>query len=88
MTAPTRKYNPGFLTDDELVASYCVRTTEFEMLIEVLRECTGPSNPHQIVTRPAGQREDESAPAGRGRGAQGCRAEVALLPGRFRGGEL
>ena len=54
MTAPTRKYNPGFLTDDELVASYCVRTTEFEMLIEVLRECTGPSNPHQIVIGPRG----------------------------------
>ena len=54
MTAPTRKYNPGFLTDDELVASYCVRTTEFEMLIEVLRECTRPSNPHQIVIGPRG----------------------------------
>ena len=54
MTAPTRKYNPGFLTDDELVASYCVRTSEFEMLIEVLRECTGPSNPHQIVIGPRG----------------------------------
>ncbi len=54
MTAPTRKYNPGFLTDDELVASYCVRTTEFEMLVEVLRECTRPSNPHQIVIGPRG----------------------------------
>ena len=54
MTAPTRKYNPGFLTDDELVASYCVRTTEFAILIEVLRECTGPSNPHQIVIGPRG----------------------------------
>ena len=54
MTAPTRKYNPGFLTDDELVASYCVRTTEFELLVEVLRECTGCSNPHQIVIGPRG----------------------------------
>ena len=54
MAAPTRKYNPGFLTDDELVASYCVRTTEFEMLVEVLRECTGCSNPHQIVIGPRG----------------------------------
>ena len=49
-----RKYNPGFLTDDELVASFCVRTAEFEMLVEVLRECTGPSNPHQIVIGPRG----------------------------------
>ena len=54
MGAPTRKYNPGFLTDDELVASYCVRTTEFELLVEVLRECTGRSNPHQIVVGPRG----------------------------------
>lgn len=54
MVAPTRKFNPGFLTDDELVASYCVRTTEFEMFVEVLRECTGYSNPHQIVIGPRG----------------------------------
>ena len=49
MAVPARKYNPGFLTDDDLVASFCVRTTEFELLVEVLRECTGSSNPHQIV---------------------------------------
>ena len=54
MAAPIRKYNPGFLSDDELVASYCVRTTEFELLVEVLRECTGCSNPHQIVIGPRG----------------------------------
>ena len=54
MAAPTRKFNPGFLTDDELVASYCVRTTEFELLVDVLRECTGSSNPHQIVIGPRG----------------------------------
>jgi len=54
MATPTRKFNPGFLTDDELVASYCVRTTEFELLVEVLRECTGHSNAHQIVIGPRG----------------------------------
>ena len=54
MAAPTRKFNPGFLSDDELVASYCVRTTEFELLVEVLRESTGRSNPHQIVIGPRG----------------------------------
>ena len=54
MTATAKKYNPGFLTDDELVASFCVRTTEFELLVEVLRECTGSSNPHQIVIGPRG----------------------------------
>ena len=54
MGTPSRKYNPRFLTDDELVASYCVRTTEFELLVEVLRECNGRSNPHQIVIGPRG----------------------------------
>ena len=41
-------------TDDELVASFCVRTAEFELLIETLRGCTGASNPHQIVIGPRG----------------------------------
>ena len=54
MAVTARKYNPGFLTDDELVASFCVRTAEFEMMVEVLRECTGASNPHQIVIGPRG----------------------------------
>ena len=50
----TRKYNPGFLTDDELVASFCVRMGEFESIVEMLRECTGSANPHQIVIGPRG----------------------------------
>ena len=54
MAPPTRKFNPGFLTEDELVASYCVRTTEFELLLEALRECTGSSNQHQLVIGPRG----------------------------------
>ena len=49
-----RKYNPGFLTDEELVASFCVRTNEFDSVVETLRECTGSSNPHQIVIGPRG----------------------------------
>ena len=53
MSVP-RKYNPGFLTDEELVASFCVRTSEFDSMVEMLRECTGSSNPHQIVIGPRG----------------------------------
>ena len=49
-----RKSNPGFLTDDELVSSFCVRTGEFESIVEMLRECTGSANPHQIVIGPRG----------------------------------
>ena len=54
MRTPTKKYNPGFLTDDELVTSFCVRTNEFESIIETLRESTGNSNPHLIVIGPRG----------------------------------
>ena len=52
MTA--RKYNPGFLSDDELVAGFCVRTQEFASMIETLRECSGNANTHQIVIGPRG----------------------------------
>ena len=54
MVATAKKYNPGFLTDDELVASFCVRTNELESIIAMLRECTGNSNPHRIVIGPRG----------------------------------
>ena len=54
MTATTRKYNPGFLSDNDLVATFCVRTDTFASMIESLRECTGNSNTHQIVIGPRG----------------------------------
>ena len=54
MTVAARKYNPGFLSDDELVASFCVRTCEFNSLTEVLRDCTSNANSHQIVIGPRG----------------------------------
>ena len=54
MTAPVRKYNPGFLTDEELMASFCVRIAEFDSIVEMLRGCTGTSNQHQIVIGPRG----------------------------------
>ena len=48
------KYNPGFLTHDELIESFCVRTHEFESIIEMLRECDSNSNPHRLVIGPRG----------------------------------
>ena len=49
-----KKYNPGFLTDQELIDSFCVRTGELALLVESLRESTGNSNPHAIVIGPRG----------------------------------
>ena len=54
MAVTARKYNPGFLSADELVAIFCVRTAEYESLIEALRECSGSANTHQIVIGPRG----------------------------------
>ena len=54
MTVTARKFNPGFLTDEELTASFCVRKAEFDSMVEMLRGCTGTSNPHQIVIGPRG----------------------------------
>ena len=54
MTTPPRKYNPGFLTDEELMSSFCVRTAEFDSIVEMLGGCTGTANPHQIVIGPRG----------------------------------
>jgi len=54
MAVTARKYNPGFLSTDDLVAIFCVRTTEYESLIEMRRECSGSANRHQIVIGPRG----------------------------------
>ncbi|MDE2717453.1 MAG: hypothetical protein OXI33_10600, partial [Chloroflexota bacterium] len=54
MTVTFRKYNPGFLSDDELIASFCVRTHDFDSLMEVIRESSGNSNIHQLVIGPRG----------------------------------
>ncbi len=54
MAVGVKKYNPGFLTDDEIVASFCVRTREFEVLLECLRASTGQSNAHALVIGPRG----------------------------------
>lgn len=54
MNRQIKKYNPGFLTDQELVDSFCVRIGEFALLVEALRESTGNSNPHAIVIGPRG----------------------------------
>ena len=52
MITPVRKYNPGFLSEDELVDSFCVRTEEFETIVESLNENDGSSSSHTIVVGP------------------------------------
>ena len=54
MVAAVKKYNPGFLTDDEIVDTFCVRTHEFESIVESLRESSDSSSTHSLVIGPRG----------------------------------
>ena len=54
MTTTVRKYNPGFLTDGELVESFCVRAEEFESIVESLNENDRSSSSHTIAIGPRG----------------------------------
>ena len=54
MVVAVKKYNPGFLTDDEIIESFCVRTAEFESIVESLRESSDSSSTHSLVIGPRG----------------------------------
>ena len=54
MPVAVKKYNPGFLTDDEIIDSFCVRTAEFESIVESLREMGSSSSTHSLVIGPRG----------------------------------
>ena len=54
MAVSIKKYNPGFLSDDEVVASFCVRNAEFKLLLESLQSSTGNSGVHSMVIGPRG----------------------------------
>ena len=54
MAANVKKYNPGFLTAEELVSSFCVRVPEFESIVETLHNGGDNSNIHSIVIGPRG----------------------------------
>ena len=48
------KFNPGFLTDEQLVTSFCVREQELESIVETLREDDSASSRHRLVIGPRG----------------------------------
>ena len=54
MVVSIKKYNPGFLNDDEVVSSFCVRNAEFRLLLESLQSSTGNSSVHSMVIGPRG----------------------------------
>ncbi len=50
----TRKYNPAFLSADELVKTFCVRSRELRSISETIRACSSTSNVHMLVVGPRG----------------------------------
>jgi len=54
MNKRTMKYNPSFLSDEELIQSFVVRHPECEIILEIIKENTGPSNQHVLVIGPRG----------------------------------
>ena len=54
MTLNIKTYNPGFLTDEQLMSSFCVRVSEYETIVETLTDTTAGANRHTIVIGPRG----------------------------------
>ncbi|UCC29978.1 MAG: tetratricopeptide repeat protein [Phycisphaerales bacterium] len=54
MPIRTVKYNPAFLSEEDLVRSFVVRHTDLELIVQVLRENVTDSNQHVLVTGPRG----------------------------------
>ena len=48
------KFNPGFLSNEELVSSFCVRLPEFDSILEMLSEAEEASSRHRLVIGPRG----------------------------------
>ena len=54
MTRRIMKYNPAFLTSDELINSFVVRHADLELTVETIRHNTGDSNRHILIIGPRG----------------------------------
>lgn len=48
------KYNPAFLSDQDLIDGFVVRLTEFDLITEIVRENATESNQHVLVIGPRG----------------------------------
>ena len=54
MNAKIMKYNPAFLSEDQLVRSFVVRQADLGIILEVIRENTSKANQHLLVIGPRG----------------------------------
>lgn len=54
MPGQVMKYNPSFLTTDELVSQFVVRQEDLHSVLQTVRENTGGANQHVLVIGPRG----------------------------------
>ena len=54
MSQRPMKYNPAFLTEQELVDSFVVRQADLSLIVDAVRENDGESNQHVLVIGPRG----------------------------------
>lgn len=54
MSTKILKYNPSFLTDDELIEGFVVRQATLALLLEVVRDNVHETNQHVLVIGPRG----------------------------------
>ena len=54
MNKRVMKYNPAFLSADELLENFVVRHAELDLIMQTLRENTGDSNQHLLLIGPRG----------------------------------
>lgn len=54
MTKRIIKYNPAFLTDEELRSSFAVRQADFDITMRIIRENTTNANQHILIIGPRG----------------------------------
>jgi len=54
MNTSIMKYNPAFLTSEELVENFVVRQAELELILQVVQENTDSANQHVLAIGPRG----------------------------------
>ena len=54
MATRIKKYNPAFLSKDELIESFVVRYAELKLIVQAVQENVTESNQHILVMGPRG----------------------------------
>ena len=54
MSKQFMKYNPAFLTEEELVKSFAARQIDFDLILKIIRDNVTSSNQHVLIIGPRG----------------------------------